>query len=337
MDSLTQIALGASIGIAIGGKKYGKKAALIGAIAGTIPDLDVLFAFNKDPIEAFTTHRGFSHSFLFSFLMPPVFAWLFSKIKFFKANFKEIQLHLIFFLGFATHILLDAMTIYGTQLFWPLPVSPVGIGSIFIIDLLYTLPLIIGVIWYLASKNLRAVHVGLVLSTLYLLWTFAAQQYFTTHAKKTYEGAYTQILVQPTPFNSFLWRVLVMKKNAYQVGYLSIFDKDKNIQYQSFENDLNLIDPIQDTAAVKRMQWFTKGFYSVKSADKNIVISDLRMGLEPDQYAFQFIVGQKEQGKITSVPVERFSSDRNLSRLSNIWARIWDDKINLYNKTIQKD
>ena len=41
MDSLTQAALGAAIGEAVLGKKIGRKAAILGAIGGTIPDLDV--------------------------------------------------------------------------------------------------------------------------------------------------------------------------------------------------------------------------------------------------------------------------------------------------------
>jgi len=42
MDSLTQIVLGAAVGEAVLGKKVGNKAMLYGAIAGTIPDLDVV-------------------------------------------------------------------------------------------------------------------------------------------------------------------------------------------------------------------------------------------------------------------------------------------------------
>ena len=41
MDSLTQIVLGGAIGELIAGKRMGNKAVLWGAIAGTIPDLDV--------------------------------------------------------------------------------------------------------------------------------------------------------------------------------------------------------------------------------------------------------------------------------------------------------
>ena len=65
MDSLTQIVLGASVGEAVLGKKVGNKAALYGAIAGTIPDLDVLAGYFVDEITAIEWHRGFSHSILF--------------------------------------------------------------------------------------------------------------------------------------------------------------------------------------------------------------------------------------------------------------------------------
>ncbi len=42
MDSITQAVLGATVGEAVLGKKTGAKAAGLGAIIGTIPDLDVL-------------------------------------------------------------------------------------------------------------------------------------------------------------------------------------------------------------------------------------------------------------------------------------------------------
>ena len=39
------------------------------------------------------------------------------------------------------------------------------------------------------------------------------------------------------------------------------------------------------------MQWFTKNFYAAEVAAGDIVIKDLRMGLEPD-YVFRFKVGR---------------------------------------------
>ena len=63
MDSLTQIVLGASMGEMVAGRKIGNKAMIWGAIAGTIPDLDVLLSLvSKDRIFNLTSHRSYSHS-----------------------------------------------------------------------------------------------------------------------------------------------------------------------------------------------------------------------------------------------------------------------------------
>ena len=71
MDSLTQIVLGAAVGEAVLGKKVGNKAMLYGAIAGTIPDLDVISSFFTDTVTALEIHRGFTHSVFFLLYLPP--------------------------------------------------------------------------------------------------------------------------------------------------------------------------------------------------------------------------------------------------------------------------
>ncbi|TXK52431.1 metal-dependent hydrolase, partial [Pontibacter qinzhouensis] len=58
MDSLTQIVLGASVGEAVCGRKIGNKALLWGAIAGTIPDLDVLANPMLDMVGQLSFHRS---------------------------------------------------------------------------------------------------------------------------------------------------------------------------------------------------------------------------------------------------------------------------------------
>jgi inner membrane protein len=75
MDSLTQIVLGAAVGEAVLGRKVGNKAMLYGAIAGTIPDLDVISSFFTDTVTALEIHRGFTHSVFFSVVFAPIFAF----------------------------------------------------------------------------------------------------------------------------------------------------------------------------------------------------------------------------------------------------------------------
>jgi len=79
MDSLTQVVLGAAVGEAVLGKKVGNKAMLWGAIAGTIPDLDVLSRYFMDEVSALEVHRGFTHSIIFSLVFAPIFAYCIKK------------------------------------------------------------------------------------------------------------------------------------------------------------------------------------------------------------------------------------------------------------------
>lgn len=79
MDSLSQIVLGAACGEAVLGKKVGNRAMFWGAVAGTIPDLDIVANLFADPITAMAFHRSISHSFFFAITAPPLFGWLVSR------------------------------------------------------------------------------------------------------------------------------------------------------------------------------------------------------------------------------------------------------------------
>jgi inner membrane protein len=75
MDSLTQIILGAAVAEASLGKKIGNRAMVWGAIAGTIPDLDVISNGFMTPIDALAFHRGISHSFLTEIILAIIMGW----------------------------------------------------------------------------------------------------------------------------------------------------------------------------------------------------------------------------------------------------------------------
>ncbi len=326
MDSLTQMALGAAVGSAVAGRRYGRKAALMGAVVGTIPDLDVFVPLG-DPVSDFTYHRAFTHSILFCVLATPLLSFLFSKIKWFGASFKDKTLHAALLLILLTHIFLDALTIYGTQIFWPLPAPPSGAGSIFIIDPLYTLPLIAGLLGFLIFKSHRTNTLTLLITTLYLLWGLGAQHHVQNITQADLQSPPEKILVQTTPFNSLLWRVLIMEEDQYKVGYYSLFDEDKNIAFKTYPRAPELLDQIKGSFAVRRLQWFSKGFYGVEEQGGIVIIRDLRMGLEPDQYVFSFAVGARQSPQIAEIPNYMVRSERDMSRLSKLWARIWDEDV----------
>ena len=76
MDSLTQIILGAAVGEACLGKRIGNRAMLWGAIAGTIPDLDVISNLWLTPLQGLVAHRGITHSLFFAIVFSFIIAWL---------------------------------------------------------------------------------------------------------------------------------------------------------------------------------------------------------------------------------------------------------------------
>ena len=74
MDSLTQMALGAAVTVAVMGRRTAAwKAAAWGALAGTLPDLDA-FIDHGDAVLNMTLHRANSHSLLWLTLGAPALA-----------------------------------------------------------------------------------------------------------------------------------------------------------------------------------------------------------------------------------------------------------------------
>lgn len=80
MDSLTQMVLGAAVGEAVLGKKIGNRAILWGAVAGTLPDLDVLANGFMSPIDALAFHRGITHSAVVCLLAALGMGWLIPRL-----------------------------------------------------------------------------------------------------------------------------------------------------------------------------------------------------------------------------------------------------------------
>ncbi len=144
MDSVTQILLGASISVAVMGRRTAVwKAALWGGVAGLLPDLDVLLG-HGDPILDMVRHRGETHAPLLLLLFAVPMAWMVSGVHQQRELFGRWWWALM--LALVTHPLLDLTTIYGTQILQPFTDEAYGLGSMFIVDPVYSLPLLFGVV-----------------------------------------------------------------------------------------------------------------------------------------------------------------------------------------------
>ena len=333
MDSVTQIALGAAVGEAVLGRRIGNKALLWGGIIGTLPDLDVFVPLG-DVVKDFTYHRSATHSLLMLALATPLLVWVINRI---HPGLREYRWRwaLLVYLVFVTHVLLDSFTSYGTQLFWPIVDTPVFWSTIFIIDPLYTLPLLIGVIAALImsrerERGHRLNRDGLIISSLYLAWTVVASQFAIqgfNSALQAQNIAHEKLYVTPAPFSSLLWRAVVIDDRGYYEGYYSVLDDD-DITFVHYPGDRQLLAGIEDHWPVQRLQWFSHGIYSVTRIADDIVISDLRMGVEPN-YVFRFKVGEIGNPHARPTTAEQLVPVRDLGRLPLLWARIWDQSVAL--------
>jgi inner membrane protein len=326
MDSASQLLLGAAVGMATMGRRTALwKSALWGAVAGTLPDLDVLID-HGDPISNMVLHRAETHApfwlTLFSLPMAAAIAWLHGDGAIWRRWWLAIWLALV------THPLLDAMTVYGTQLLLPFSNRPLGVGSIFIIDPLYTLPLLVGIVWALASRGsrlgLRANAAGLVLSTAYLGWGVLAQQHVQQVARETLAaqgiGA-ERVLVVPTAFNSVLWRVLAVEGAHYHEGFYSLLDKGRQIHFDRFEQGDALAADLRAVPGVQQIRDFSQGFYKLHEAGPRLLVTDLRMGQEPN-YTFSFAVAERRSPVAALVPSVQVGSRPDIERaLPWLWRR----------------
>ncbi|HVV67506.1 MAG TPA: metal-dependent hydrolase [Gammaproteobacteria bacterium] len=145
MDVLTHAFLGAAAAQSATGKALGKKSVWVGAIAGTLPDLDILIHSSQDPTLFLIYHRNFTHALAF-IILGGLIAGLISLILFKNLRQKWRYVFLATIVAYATHGLLDTATSYGTMLLWPFSDRRIAWDLIAIVDPLFTLILIIGVI-----------------------------------------------------------------------------------------------------------------------------------------------------------------------------------------------
>ena len=328
MDSLTQLTFGAACGEAILGQKVGRKALVWGAVLGTLPDLDVFIPLGG-PVNDFVYHRGFSHSLILLALLSPMIAWLISKIHPDTKRYYRGWV-LLSFLVLESSVLLDLLTIYGTQIFWPFDTTPMAIPVLFIIDPLFTLPILSGVLAALVlnrhpSLGHRLNTIGLLVSLVYLAWAFGAGEFVERRVREKLarqEVSYSQFVSSPAPFTTLLWRVVGIEKDRYFETYFSLFDQNTPLSVDFYPRNLALMTGIEEHPPVVKLKWFTRGYYALSTVDEDVVMTDLRMGSEPD-YVFRFKVARLNDLHPNPIDDERLKTNQDWRRLAWVWKRIW--------------
>ncbi|HMN21479.1 MAG TPA: metal-dependent hydrolase [Ottowia sp.] len=298
MDSLTQLVLGAAVSVAVMRRRTAVwKAALWGGVAGTLPDLDVLVS-HGDPILNMVLHRAESHALFWLTLFSVPFGWLVARVQGQMALLRWWWLAM--WLALITHPLLDAFTVYGTQLLLPFSNHPVALGSVFIIDPAVTLPWLVGLAVALVcrgdARGQRANLWGLAVGTAVLLVGVGLQARVDGLARTSLaqQGVVPErVLVTPAPLSMLLWRVVAVQGDAYHEGFHGLLDAPGPMHFVRHDRGARHEAAVANIDGAQRIRRFSHGFYKLhESAAGRLVITDLRMGQEP-HYSFAFAVARR--------------------------------------------
>ena len=323
MDSVTQLALGASVAAVCVPAKDRRRALVVGTALGTLPDLDVIIDYGN-AVANFTLHRGFSHSLVI--LIPfAVSLWLILRRYYKPVREAPKPWFWAVMLALITHPLLDAHTAYGTQLFWPLAVTPTMWSTLFIIDPLYTLPLLVAVIVVLLAPirgfAKTALKTGLIVSCLYLSWSWVAKLLVVSAVAERFDTTREELkfFTTPTPFNTLMWRIVVMGTDSYQEGYYH-FLRSHSMSFNSFDRGQSLFERTKHIPDVQKLEWFADGFNRADVIEEQLVITDLRMGFE-SHYVFQHPVAEIQSDQWQAVISPRLPSSLGSDDLSIFWDK----------------
>lgn len=267
MDPVTHALTGAAVGWAVGGRR----ALLVGAAAGLLPDLDVLIRSAGDPLLAIEHHRGFTHSLAFAPVGGSIAALIGRDRKLIPAGI----------LAWLSHALLDASTTYGTQLFWPFSRYRVGIDIISIIDPLFTLLVLLACIAALRNRR-RLVYAGLALAVVWLALGYvqreratAVQARLAAHRGHRVERA----AVFPTIGNTIVWRSLYLTDGVIRMDRIRV----PWLGGAGYVPGPSVPLAFRDDPDFARLAWFSDGWVAPDPADPAL-FGDARYSLHADRY-----------------------------------------------------
>ena len=189
------------------------KIMIVGGLIANIPDIDIfinqIIPWER-PIDQFLFHRGYTHTILFALIAALLVGrWGAKKDK----QGRPIRRWIVAtFLTIAIgHLFVDFMTNYGIRFLLPFSDATLSLNNIFVIDLIYSIPLIILWFIYVFVKKHATRRIIKTISRVWLivypLFTFVTQHYVT----KVFEGSldaqniqHSRIFTTSEPLQTFL-------------------------------------------------------------------------------------------------------------------------------------
>ena len=313
MDSITQATLGAMCGELVLGRRIGNRGILWGLLLGTLPDLDVLAFPWLDSVEELAWHRGLSHSALLCVAGGVVLGLLVHRVH--RDAVSRRRACGFAFLALATHVLIDCFTVYGTQVLEPFSSRRIGWNNLFIIDPLFTLPMVAAILvvpWLhrASAARRRIAAIGIGLSSLYVVASFGLKAVADARFARAIEAqgfAARRWMSAPMPLTTLYWRCVVDAGDRFLIGHTAILDgPDDAIRWREVPRQAGLVAPLRGTRAFEMVRWFSNGYWAAREVDGALVVSDLRFGSThlgrvpargaPPGWLFDFVLTQDGAG-----------------------------------------
>jgi inner membrane protein len=285
VDSLTHIVLGACIGEAIAGKKLGRKAMLLGAIAQSLPDMDFVTAFFLSDTQDIVAHRGITHSLLFIVVGTLVLSFLSDKI-FRKTPLSYKSWFLLFGINLFVHVFIDSFNAYGTGWFEPFSHRRFSFNVLFVIDPFFSIWPFLGMLGLLIlrghdRRRKRCWEIGIGMSVLYLGYAITNKLQVDKVVRENLAAQHIpadHYFTIPTIMNTWLWEAVVRKDDGYYLAYRSVFDRNEQMSFTWFPRQDSLLDLVENKEEVKDLQVFANGYYTVERRNDTLIFNVLRFG-----------------------------------------------------------
>jgi len=182
---------------------------LVGTLAGAFPDIDFVTGF-VSPVTYLEWHRGITHSFLMLPLWTLALAWLCSKL--WRDGLGWRAYAGVIAIGIGIHIVGDWITTFGTMFLAPLSDRRFGLGTTFIIDLVFTGIIVAGLVASLLWRRTRAPAVAGMLALAGYVAFQAVQReraldFGVAHARAT-GMPQARVDALPRPLSPFHWMIV---------------------------------------------------------------------------------------------------------------------------------
>jgi inner membrane protein len=224
VDTVTHALLGAALAQAAAPARSPlspRERLLAGGLGAAFPDADFA-AFPLDPLRFLADwHQGPTHSLvllpLWAALIGAAFALALGR----RAAFPQAAL--LAGLGLASHIAADAITAYGTAVFYPLSDLRVGLGIAFVIDPLFSAIVLAALLANCATGRRSAGAIGLAALGLYAAGLALLQQRALELARSAAHGAaFERIAAVAQPFSPFNWKLIGVARERYHEAYVNL-------------------------------------------------------------------------------------------------------------------